>query len=113
MSRPPPRSTRTDTLVPYTTLCRSNAEIEGSKRDDVLKVANAVLRYKPSDDAAGGPAPRTRGGGGMVDDLTRTAASLKLDANQQAAFDAAVETIRQRQAARQADRKSTRLNSSH
>src|SRR3546814_14392355 len=38
----------------------------------------------------------------MVDDLTRTAASLKLDANQQAAFDAAVETIRQRQAARQA-----------
>src|SRR3546814_15015205 len=101
MSRPPPRSTRTDTLVPYTTLCRSNAEIEVSKRDDVLKVANAVLRYKPSDDAAGGPAPRTRGGGGMVDDLTRTAASLKLDANQQAAFDAAVETIRQRQAARQ------------
>src|SRR3546814_3389325 len=89
MSRPPPRSTRTDTLVPYTTLCRSNAEIEGSKRDDVLKVANAVLRYKPSDDAAGGPAPRTRGGGGMVDDLTRTAASLKLDANQQAAFDSA------------------------
>src|SRR3546814_2562464 len=79
-----------------------NAEIEVSKRDDVLKVANAVLRYKPSDDAAGWPAPRTRGGGGMVDDLTRTAASLKLDANQHAAFDAAVATIRQRHAARQA-----------
>src|SRR3546814_2283383 len=82
------------TLLPGLTV---NAEIEVSKRDDVLKVANAALRYKPSDDAAGGPAPRTRGGGGMVDDLTRTAASLKLDANQQAAFDAAVETLRQRQ----------------
>src|SRR3546814_11097708 len=80
MIRRPPRPTRTDTRLPYTTLFRS----------------------KPSDEAAGGPAPRTRGGGGMVDDLTRTAASLKLDANQQAAFDAAVETIRQRQAARQA-----------
>src|SRR3546814_7679921 len=59
------------TLLPGLTV---NAEIEVSKRDDVLKVANAALRYKPSDDAAGGPAPRTRGGGGMVDDLTRTAA---------------------------------------
>src|SRR3546814_5757880 len=26
MIQPPPRSTRTDTLVPYTTLCRSEAE---------------------------------------------------------------------------------------
>src|SRR3546814_1565655 len=52
------------TLLPGLTV---NAEIEVSKRDDVLKVANAALRYKPSDDAAGGPAPRTRGGGGMVD----------------------------------------------
>src|SRR3546814_8633593 len=45
------------TLLPGLTV---NAEIEVSKRDDVLKVANAALRYKPSDDAAGGPAPRTR-----------------------------------------------------
>src|SRR3546814_613810 len=77
------------TLLPGLTV---NAEIEVSKRDDVLKVANAALRYKPSDDAAGGPAPRTRGGGGMVDDLTRTAASLKLDAKQQAAFGSAEDT---------------------
>ncbi|MFC3714988.1 efflux RND transporter periplasmic adaptor subunit [Luteimonas soli] len=86
------------TLLPGLTV---NAEIEVSKRDDVLKVANAALRYKPSSDDAGGPAPRTRGGGAMIDDLARTAASLKLDATQQAAFDAAVEAIRQRQAARQ------------
>src|SRR5690606_10273189 len=86
------------TLLPGLTV---NAEIEVSKRDDVLKVANAALRYKPSGEDAG-PAPRTRGGGGMVDDLTRAAASLGLDATQQAAFDAAIEAVRQRQAARQA-----------
>src|SRR5690606_34166460 len=33
------------TLLPGLTV---NAEIEVSKRDDVLKVANAALRYKPS-----------------------------------------------------------------
>ena len=87
------------TLLPGLTV---NAEIEVSKRDDVLKVANAALRYKPSGDDVAGPAPRTRGGGGMVDDLTRTAASLGLDPAGQAAFDAAIEAIRQRQAARQA-----------
>src|SRR3546814_13557240 len=67
------------TLLPGLTV---NAEIEVSKRDDVLKVANAVLRYKPSDDSAGGPAPRTRGGGGKGDDLTRTAAPPKWDGHQ-------------------------------
>src|SRR5690606_25831245 len=86
------------TLLPGLTV---NAEIEVSKRDGVLKVANAALRYKPSNEGAGMPAPRT-GSGGMLDDLARTAASLELDEAQQAAFDAAVEVIRQRQAARQA-----------
>ncbi|HEY0310742.1 MAG TPA: efflux RND transporter periplasmic adaptor subunit, partial [Luteimonas sp.] len=79
------------TLLPGLTV---NAEIEVSKREDVLKVANAALRYKPADAdagagagaAAGGPG---RGGNGMSEDLARVAASLRLDAGQQAAFDAA------------------------
>jgi HlyD family secretion protein len=94
------------TLLPGLTV---NAEIEVSKRSDVLKVANAALRYKPAneeEDAANGAAPQagTRGGAGsgVIDDLARTAAGLGLDAKQQAAFDAAAGAIRQRQAARQA-----------
>src|SRR5690606_21933816 len=89
------------TLLPGLTV---NAEIEVSKREGVLKVANAALRYKPADadetpPAAGGA--RAGGRGGMDADLARAAAALDLDAAQQAAFDAALEAIRQRQAARQ------------
>ena len=91
------------TLLPGLTV---NAEIEVSKRSDVLKVANAALRYKPAEDGAGAsPQAPTQGGmrgGGLADDLTRTAATLRLDARQQAAFDAAIATIRQRQSAREA-----------
>ncbi|MFC3659743.1 efflux RND transporter periplasmic adaptor subunit [Luteimonas notoginsengisoli] len=92
------------TLLPGLTV---NAEIEVSKRENVLKVANAALRYKPAED---GPAARPQAasarsggnGGGISDDLARTAATLKPDATQQAAFDAAIAAIRERQAARQA-----------
>jgi HlyD family secretion protein len=93
------------TLLPGLTV---NAEIEVSKRADVLKVANAALRYKPANEddsaAAGAPqaGPRGGGGSGVIDDLARTATGLGLDAKQQAAFDAAAEAIKQRQAARQA-----------
>ncbi|MBF6025558.1 efflux RND transporter periplasmic adaptor subunit [Lysobacter niastensis] len=90
------------TLLPGLTV---NAEIEVSRRDDVLKLANAALRYKPADNGTPGQPQVTvmRGGGsGLIDDLSRTAASLKLDAGQQAAFDEAAAAVRQRQAARQA-----------
>jgi HlyD family secretion protein len=93
------------TLLPGLTV---NAEIEVSRRDNVLKVSNAALRFKPADDAAGAgattaaPQPNRQGGSGVIDDLTRTAATLKLNASQQAAFDAAVTAVRERQAARQA-----------
>jgi HlyD family secretion protein len=89
------------TLLPGLTV---NAEIEVSKRADVLKVANAALRYKPAEDGQGAnaPQPPSARGAGIADDLARTASGLRLDARQQAAFDAALSAIRQRQAARQA-----------
>lgn len=90
------------TLLPGLTV---NAEIEVSKRSGVLKVANAALRYKPAEEAeAPTPGPRAGGGpgAGISDELVRIAAQLRLDAPQQAAFDAAIEAIRQRQAAREA-----------
>ena len=97
------------TLLPGLTV---NAEIEVSRRDDILKVSNAALRFKPSSGVpAGGfgaPAPRPaadtagqqRAGGGVTDDLARVAATLGLDAAQQARFDQAIAAIRQRQEAR-------------
>ncbi|MGV8941643.1 MAG: efflux RND transporter periplasmic adaptor subunit [Lysobacter sp.] len=80
----------------------ANAEIEVSRRDDVLRVPNAALRYKPSEaDLAAAPTPATRGGG-AVDELPRIAAELQLDAAQQAAFDTALQAMRERAAARTA-----------
>lgn len=94
------------TLLPGLTV---NAEIEVSKRDKILKVSNAALRYKPADgamaNAGAGQPPQgaSRGGGsGVTDDLARTVAEMKVNPQQQAAFDAAVAAVRERQAARQA-----------
>src|SRR5690606_21438153 len=71
------------TLLPGLTV---NAEIEVSKRDDVLRISNAALRYKPAQAAAGPGAPagrpqqgqRSAAGGGLADDLAREAAGLGL-----------------------------------
>jgi HlyD family secretion protein len=90
------------TLLPGLTV---NAEIEVSRRDDVLKVANAALRYKPTGAQAEAVAAQQGGGargGGMTEDLEAAAASMQLGARQRAAFDAALATIRERQAAREA-----------
>lgn len=61
----------------------ANAEIEVSHRDDVLRVGNAALRYKPDDDAAaaagGGPTiimgGRGPGGGGGGNNNNRNRAA--------------------------------------
>ena len=92
------------TLLPGLTV---NAEIEVSRRGDVLKVANAALRYKPADEeamAAALPSQAQGGarGGGIVEDLTRAADGMALTDAQRSALDAAIAAIRQRQAARQA-----------
>ena len=88
------------TLLPGLTV---NAEIEVSRRDGVLKVSNAALRYKPT--GAEGAAPTMPQGGargGVTDDLRREAVALELSTDQQVAFDEAVTAIQARQTARQA-----------
>ena len=86
------------TLLPGLTV---NAEIEVSRRDDVLVVSNAALRYQPSDTAA-----RAGGQGGarngMTGELQRIAGTLELDGTQRAAFDQALGEIQARASARQA-----------
>ena len=89
------------TLLPGLTV---NAEIEVSKRADILKVSNAALRFKPAQAAATPQQapPTAMRGAGILDDLTRTVGQMQVNAEQQATFDAAVASIRERQAARQA-----------
>lgn len=79
----------------------ANAEIEVSRRDGVLKVPNAAMRFKPPADPTATPEAPQRGGG-MTDELPAIAATLKLDAAQQAAFDDALTKMRERIAARTA-----------
>src|SRR3546814_9739510 len=52
MLRRPPRSTRTDTLFPYTTLFRSDAELHRRQRDAALQHRRACV------EGADGFAPR-------------------------------------------------------
>jgi HlyD family secretion protein len=92
---------RDEVLLPGMT---TNAEIEVSRRDNVLKVPNAATRFKPpgEDPTAAQAAQSAQRGGGMSDELPKIAASLQLDAAQQATFDAALAKMRERIAARTA-----------
>ena len=99
------------TLLPGLTV---NAEIEVSKRSNVLKLANAALRFKPAEGSPlaalqaaesgqdQGAQAGARSGAGMSEDLQTLAATLALKPEQQAAFDAALEQMQQRQAERMA-----------
>lgn len=97
------------TLLPGLTV---NAEIEVSKREGVLKLGNAALRFKPAEGSAlaqlqpqGAPAGGAGGssrGAGTGEDLQVLADSLGLDARQRAAFAAALEDMQRRQAERMA-----------
>src|SRR3546814_3094149 len=96
MIRRPPRSTRTDTLFPYSTLFRSEAAAEEDEAHLHVDVAAAPVR-----DAAGDAgADHLVGGGG--DGNRRRNADLHEQRRQQEAA-----------AHSEQDRKSTRLNSSH
>ncbi len=77
----------------------ANAEIEVSRREDVLRVPNAALRYKPADGDVAAPAAGASRNN-PSEDLPRIAAGLELNADQQAAFDDALKAMRERAAAR-------------
>src|SRR5690606_18172808 len=81
-----------NTLLPGLTV---NAEIEVSNRQDVLKVSNAALRYKPVGEVEPGQG-NARAGAGMLEELERVAAGLELDDSQRAAFAAALAAQRER-----------------
>ena len=99
------------TLLPGLTV---NAEIEVSKRANVLKLGNAALRFKPTDDSPlaqlqpAGPGQQSQSGNrgagsaNMAGDLQDLAGTLGLNAEQKAAFDAALEQMQKRQAERMA-----------
>ena len=86
----------------------ANAEIEITRKANVLTVPNAALRFRPAEEgseSAPGAAPRGsepagagRAGGGaaLTDGLTQVAATLQLQAPQQAAFDQAMARMRER-----------------
>jgi len=79
----------------------ANAEIEVSRRDNVLKLPNAALRFKPPSDPSAQPTPPQRNGG-MSEELPKVADSLKLTPAQRALFDEALAKMRERIAARTA-----------
>ena len=79
----------------------ANAEIEIARRDDVVRVSNAALRFKP-EGAATAQTGGWRGGGagGAMDEISKIAQSLDVDAQQQALLDAALAQMRERGEAR-------------
>src|SRR3546814_4794041 len=54
MIRRPPRSTRTDTLFPYTTLFRSNDRSDGKRPGDSLSATLLALHHAASGETAAG-----------------------------------------------------------
>ena len=97
---------RDEVLLPGMT---ANAEIEVSRRDDVLRVSNAALRWKPAEDADAPATERAeagvvRGRGDLSNDLSTAADGLSLTAEQRAVFDREVAALRERQAAQAAAR---------
>ena len=82
----------------------ASAEIVVSRRDGVLRVPNAALRFTPPGEEAAAAGAGGGGRGGLMQDLPRVADGLQLDATQRAAFDAALAGVRERAAARMAGR---------
>lgn len=88
------------TLLPGMT---ANAEIEISNRENVLSIANAALRFKPTADSADPSATASAGAGAQArnglmisESLGKVADGLKLNATQRATFDTAVAAMRER-----------------
>src|SRR3546814_3020479 len=65
MIRPPPRSTRTDPLFPYTTLfrsasCRFRRADVGTHRDVHADIAGRARKYRTQHEADGGGCPKEK-----------------------------------------------------
>src|SRR3546814_19052705 len=111
MTRRPPRSTRTDTLFPYTTLFRSvGADLRLLQHVDVVQLANA------------GGLERLHGAAGKA--AHRELGRALHEKDDRVAFDFGLDPLENghctllhgtapRQGISRPDRKSTRLNSSH
>jgi HlyD family secretion protein len=85
----------------------ASAEIVVSRRDDVLRVPNAALRFNPPGVEAAAPGAGNGGGrGSLVQELPKVADGLALSPVQREKFEAALAEIRERAAARQAARQS-------
>src|SRR3546814_11269438 len=97
MIRRPPRSTRTDTLFPYTTLCRSDGAWQVNQW--LKKAVLLSFRLNDMEIIEGGP-----GGATWWDKVPSKFAGWGANHFRAAGFRAVPGSI---------DRKSTRLNSSH
>src|SRR3546814_13076523 len=108
MIRRPPRSTRTDTLFPYTTLCRSVGGGQPVDADAAARLLLDPLRQLVGDgrDMARRPAARDHH---MIGDA---ALAGERDGNGFLGL-ILVELVEDQRVERVQDRKSTRLNSSH
>src|SRR3546814_15293316 len=108
MIRRPPRSTRTDTLFPYTTLFRSERQVValGVAVIELARPADALLGILDHLAPLGDPADGARDGEEHGEHRGRDAhrlqddAGIEVDVGEQLLLD-------------EIDRKSTRLNSSH
>lgn len=85
----------------------ASAEIVVSRREDVLRAPNAALRFTPPGVEATPGAGNGGGRGSLVQELPKLADALALDATQRAAFESALAEVRERAAARLANRTGT------
>src|SRR3546814_11633983 len=122
MIRRPPRSTRTDTLFPYTTLFRSKGEgsvrqrlvagAEGALHENRVDPAPVLEADRRKDAAVAEAVARVQADGAGVGAVADHRDHLAV-AESGAALDQRTKQRRADAASASADRKSTRLNSSH
>src|SRR3546814_8242282 len=109
MIRRPPRSTRTDTLFPYTTLFRSSGRTAHVARPGAPIARKSAPAHH---DGATGPDDASVGGLGVGNTGAGTGAAYALR-HKRSAYAQSAETRHRSCANADRDRKSTRLNSSH
>src|SRR3546814_11601048 len=105
MIRRPPRSTRTDTLFPYTTLFRSDGVTGAGEFRSLADLGIASIALTSDDQAY------VAGDGEVI--VHGEASFTRTDGTTAAVGDVSFITPRAANDAERPDRKSTRLNSSH